>query len=109
MVPGRRGRSTLPGHMDDDGMLDLPMLYRLLFYHGQDPQRRLVGDVAQLPPIGFGLTSHRVMQRSPPQIELPRTLRASDSGPTPMPLCCCTSEDTQQFAPTRNHGIMVSG
>jgi exodeoxyribonuclease V alpha subunit len=45
--------------IDEASMLDLPTLYRILFGLPETAPFLLVGDVAQLPPIGFGLTLHK--------------------------------------------------
>lgn len=44
--------------VDEASMLDLPTLYRVLSYLPDGTRLLLVGDPAQLPPIGFGLTFH---------------------------------------------------
>jgi exodeoxyribonuclease V alpha subunit len=56
-------------------MLDLPTLYQILRAMPTSCRLLLVGDSAQLPPIGFGLTLH-VLERIPaiPKVEL-RTIR----------------------------------
>ena len=66
-------------------MLDLPTMYRLLWHLHEDARLLLVGDVSQLPPIGYGLVLHRLVQ-SPaiPKVELTRILRAVDSTGIPM-------------------------
>lgn len=73
------GRHTLV-IIDEASMLDLPTLYRILFYLPEDAPLLLVGDTAQLPPIGFGLTLHRlVLENAVPKIELTKILRASEA------------------------------
>jgi len=65
--------------VDESSMLDLPTMYRLLWHLSEDSKLLLVGDVAQLPPIGYGLVLHRLVQsQSIPQIELTRMLRADE-------------------------------
>ena len=65
--------------VDEASMLDLPTTYRLLFHMHEDARLLLVGDVAQLPPIGFGLVLHRLVgSPSVPSVELTRILRAHD-------------------------------
>lgn len=65
--------------VDESSMLDLPTMYRLLWHLSEDAKLLLVGDVAQLPPIGYGLVLHRLV-RSPsiPRVELTRILRADE-------------------------------
>lgn len=46
--------------VDEASMLDLPTLYRVLSHLPDGTRLLLVGDPAQLPPIGFGLTFHRL-------------------------------------------------
>lgn len=73
------GRHTLV-IVDEASMLDLPTLYRILFYLPEDAPLLLVGDVAQLPPIGFGLTLHRLVECGAiPTTELTKILRADDT------------------------------
>lgn len=61
--------------VDESSMLDLPTLYRILRAMPASGRLLLVGDPAQLPPIGFGLTLH-ALERIPaiPKVEL-RTIR----------------------------------
>ncbi|WP_181378227.1 AAA family ATPase [Teichococcus aestuarii] len=71
--------------VDEASMLDLPTLYRLLFHLDEDARVLLVGDVAQLPPIGFGLTLHRLVESLRiPQVELTRILRADETTGIPL-------------------------
>ncbi len=73
------GRHTLV-IIDEASMLDLPTLYRILFHLPKEARCLLVGDTAQLPPIGFGLTLHRLVEETRiPQTELTRILRAAES------------------------------
>lgn len=44
--------------IDEASMLDLPHCYRIMRRMSPGTRLLLVGDVAQLPPIGFGLTFH---------------------------------------------------
>lgn len=79
-----QGRSETGAHtlvvVDEASMLDLPTLYRILFHLHEDASLLLVGDVAQLAPIGYGLTLHR-LATSPriPQVELTRIMRADEA------------------------------
>lgn len=57
--------------VDEASMLDLPTAFRLLRFLPEGARLLLVGDPAQLPPIGFGLVFHRLVQSSlVPQVEL---------------------------------------
>lgn len=72
------GRHTLM-IIDEASMLDLPTLYRILFYLPANARLLLVGDTAQLPPIGFGLTLHKlVFEHRVPRTELTQILRATE-------------------------------
>lgn len=80
----RDGRIEVGAHtlvvVDEASMLDLPTLYRILFCLPETAPLLLVGDVAQLPPIGFGLTLHRLVQHGAiPKTELTRILRADEA------------------------------
>lgn len=57
--------------IDEASMLDLPSTFRILKHLPDGSRLLLVGDPAQLPPIGFGLVFHRLVE-SPavPQVEL---------------------------------------
>lgn len=67
--------------LDEASMLDLPTLWRILKAIG-DASIVLIGDPAQLPPIGFGLTFHPLCEDpDTPKTVLDRVLRQSmDSG-----------------------------
>ncbi|WP_137131166.1 AAA family ATPase [Rhizobium sp. FY34] len=78
------GRIELGRHtmviIDEASMLDLPILYLILFHLPKEARCLLVGDTAQLPPIGFGLTLHRLVEEKRiPKTELTRILRATES------------------------------
>lgn len=79
-----KGRAETGAHtlvvVDEASMLDLPTLYRILFHLHEDASLLLVGDVAQLAPIGYGLTLHRLVS-SPriPRVELTRIMRADEA------------------------------
>lgn len=66
--------------VDEASMLDLSTMYRLLFHvHGR-ARILLVGDTAQLPPIGFGLVLHRLTATATvPRVELTRILRSGEA------------------------------
>jgi exodeoxyribonuclease V alpha subunit len=57
--------------VDEASMLDLPTAFRVLRHLPDGVRLLLVGDPAQLPPIGFGLVFHRLVQSSSiPLVEL---------------------------------------
>lgn len=68
--------------VDEASMLDLPTAFRLLRFLPEGARLLLVGDPAQLPPIGFGLVFHRLVQSPPvPQVELTEVHRqAAETG-----------------------------
>jgi exodeoxyribonuclease V alpha subunit len=61
----RSGQLEVPSSclvvVDEASMLDLPTLYRILKHLPDGARLMLVGDPAQLPPIGFGLVFHRLV------------------------------------------------
>jgi exodeoxyribonuclease V alpha subunit len=61
----KNGQLEVPSSMllivDEASMLDLPTTYRLLQQLPDGVRILLVGDPAQLPPIGFGLVFHRLV------------------------------------------------
>lgn len=62
--------------MDEASMLDLPTAFRVLRHLPDGVRLLLVGDPAQLPPIGFGLVFHRLVQSSSvPLVELTKVHR----------------------------------
>lgn len=61
--------------IDEASMIDLPTLYRIMRHIGL-ARLLLVGDPAQLPPIGFGLTFHALIDHpNMPHVILDRVLR----------------------------------
>jgi len=66
--------------IDESSMLDLPTAYRIL--RRLEPGCRLIllGDPGQLPPIGFGLVFHAMVQEhSIPQVEMTEIMRQAAS------------------------------
>ena len=85
----RSGRVELAARtlvvVDESSMLDLPTLYRVLSYLPDGARLLLVGDPAQLPPIGFGLTFHRLAtSRSVPSTQLTKVHRQAASTGIPV-------------------------
>jgi len=68
--------------VDESSMLDLPTMFRLLRNLPNGARMLLVGDPAQLPPIGFGLVFHRLAETTGvPRVELTEVHRqAANSG-----------------------------
>ena len=67
--------------IDEASMVDLPLLWRILREIGE-ASLLLVGDPAQLPPIGFGLTFHAICKDTcTPKVVLDKVLRqTAESG-----------------------------
>jgi exodeoxyribonuclease V alpha subunit len=65
--------------IDEASMIDLPTFYRLLRCLPETIRMILVGDPAQLPPIGFGLVLHALKEQPYiPQVELTKVYRQAD-------------------------------
>lgn len=66
--------------IDEASMLDLPTLYRILGAMRAGNSLALVGDPGQLPPIGFGLTFHALVEEDAiPRVELTEVHRQAAS------------------------------
>src|SRR5262249_29736898 len=66
--------------VDEASMLDLPTMFRLLRHLPDGARMLLVGDPAQLPPIGFGLVFHRLAEATGvPRVELTEVHRQAAS------------------------------
>lgn len=66
--------------VDEASMLDLPSTFRILKHLPDGARLLLVGDSAQLPPIGFGLVFHRLVESAMvPQVELVEVHRQAAS------------------------------
>lgn len=71
--------------VDESSMVDLPTLYRLLRHLPEECRLLLVGDPAQLGPIGFGLTLHAFAYMEwIPQVRLTRIYRQAESSGIPV-------------------------
>lgn len=66
LLDAKAGKIVLNGDalivVDEASMLDLPTLYKILRFLPDGARLLLVGDPAQLPPIGFGLVFHRLVE-----------------------------------------------
>lgn len=70
--------------VDESSMLDLPTFYRLLRHLPDGCRLLLVGDEAQLGPIGFGLTFHAFVEVAGiPRVRLTRVYRQADTSDIP--------------------------
>lgn len=84
----RSGQLEVPSSclvvVDEASMLDLPTLYRILKYLPDGARLLLVGDPAQLAPIGFGLVFHRLVGNARvPQVQLVEVHRQAESSGIP--------------------------
>ena len=72
-------KGVLPGSvivLDEASMLDILLAYRLVRAIPEDCRLILIGDPAQLPPVGPGLTLHTLVESdSVPQVELTEVKR----------------------------------
>lgn len=70
--------------VDEASMLDLATAYRIFQYLPDGTRMLLVGDPAQLPPIGFGLVFHRLVEDATvPRTHLTRVHRQAASSGIP--------------------------
>lgn len=66
--------------VDEASMLDLPTAYRVLRHLPDGCRLVLVGDPGQLPPIGFGLVLHALIDRREiPAVELTKVYRQTEA------------------------------
>ena len=71
--------------VDESSMVDLPTLYRLMRHLPEECRLLLVGDEAQLGPIGFGLTLHAfAVMDAVPKVHLRRIYRQAESSGIPV-------------------------
>jgi exodeoxyribonuclease V alpha subunit len=71
--------------IDEASMLDLPTIYRIMRRTPEGCRILLVGDPGQLPPIGFGLVMHALVERPEiPRVELVRVHRQTENTGIPV-------------------------
>lgn len=70
--------------IDEASMLDLPTTYRILRAMPAGARLLLVGDPAQLPPIGFGLLLHVAAKSGVPKVTLTKIYRQAESTGIPV-------------------------
>jgi exodeoxyribonuclease V alpha subunit len=86
--------------IDEASMLDLPTLYRVLRHLPDDTRMLLVGDAAQLPPIGFGLVFHRLIDnQNVPQTHLVKAHRQAASTGIPAAASAVRQHQLPSFIP----------
>lgn len=94
--------------IDEASMLDLPTLWRIVRKLG-DASLVLVGDPAQLPPIGFGLTFHLLVDDpETPKVILDRVLRQSAETGIPVVAEAIRHGDMPEFATFQGRRLGVS-
>jgi exodeoxyribonuclease V alpha subunit len=95
--------------VDEASMLDLPTLYRLLSHLPDGVRLLLVGDPAQLPPIGFGLAFHRLVGNDRvPQTHLRTVHRQAASTGIPGAAAAVRNHTLPVFAPFTGAHVGVS-
>jgi exodeoxyribonuclease V alpha subunit len=95
--------------VDEASMLDLPTLYRILMQLPDGARLMLVGDPAQLPPIGFGLAFHRLVEDPKvPQVHLRTVHRQVASSGIPAVAAAVRSHCVPEFVPFEGRHAGVS-
>lgn len=109
----RSGKMEVPSDslvvVDEASMLDLPTLYRILRHLPDGVRMMLVGDPAQLPPIGFGLAFHRLVGNGRiPQAHLTTVHRQAASSGIPGVAAAVRRHDVPDFIPFNGRHSGVS-
>lgn len=95
--------------VDESSMLDLPTLYRILKHLPDGARLMLVGDPAQLPPIGFGLVFHRLVNDSAvPQAHLQEVHRQAAASGIPTAAAAVRRHELPEFVPFHGRHSGVS-
>lgn len=95
--------------IDEASMLDLPTTYRLLRLLPDTARLLLVGDPAQLPPIGFGLILHALVEDERiPRVELSEVHRQAAATGIPAASNAIRDGRTPIFSPYIGDGGGVS-
>jgi exodeoxyribonuclease V alpha subunit len=95
--------------VDEASMLDLSTVYRILQFMPDGARLMLVGDAAQLPPIGFGLAFHRLVGNSKvPQVQLQTVHRQAASTGIPAVASDVRSQLVPEFVPFKGKHSGVS-
>lgn len=91
--------------IDEASMLDLPTTYRLLRILPDTARLLLVGDKGQLPPIGFGLILHSLVEApSIPKVELRDIHRQAAASGIPAASVAVRRGEVPAFRPYRGAG-----
>jgi exodeoxyribonuclease V alpha subunit len=109
----RSGKLEVPADclvvVDEASMLDLPTLYRILMQLPDGARLMLVGDPAQLPPIGFGLAFHRLVEdQKVPQVHLKTVHRQAASSGIPAVAAAVRNHLVPEFVPFEGRHAGVS-
>ncbi|MGE0768927.1 MAG: AAA family ATPase [Hyphomicrobiaceae bacterium] len=107
------GRLDLTGDwilvVDEASMLDLPTLYRILRVMQPSNSLVLVGDPGQLPPIGFGLTFHALVEdNAVPHVELVEVHRQAASTGIPQAAKAIREGTLPDLLPFAGHSNGIS-
>ena len=95
--------------VDEASMLDLPTMFRLLRHLPDGGRMLLVGDPAQLPPIGFGLVFHRLAEApAVPRVELTEVHRQAASTGIPAVAAAIRRHDLPAMPPVPVGNVGVS-
>ncbi|MEX3982500.1 AAA family ATPase [Paraburkholderia sp. EG287A] len=95
--------------LDEASMLDLSTMYRILQFMPDGARLMLVGDAAQLPPIGFGLAFHRLVGNSKvPQVQLQTVHRQAASTGIPAVASDVRNQLVPEFVPFKGKHSGVS-
>lgn len=94
--------------IDEASMLDLPTTYRLLRALPPTSRLLLVGDTGQLPPIGFGLILHALIENVDfPRIELREVHRQAVTTGIPAAALAVRNGELPEFSPYEGSGTGV--
>lgn len=94
--------------VDEASMLDLVTALQLLRQMPDGARLLLVGDEGQLPPVGFGLTFHRLVQDDAITARLVTVLRQSEASGIPGVAAALRQFRMPTFSPYRGFGVGVS-
>jgi exodeoxyribonuclease V alpha subunit len=95
--------------VDEASMLDLPTLYRILRYLPDGVRILLVGDPAQLAPIGFGLVFHRLVGNAyVPQTHLVQVHRQAEASGIPAVALAMRNHEIPDMVPFAGRHAGVS-
>jgi exodeoxyribonuclease V alpha subunit len=95
--------------IDEASMVDLPTTYRIMRKMEPGCRLVLVGDPAQLPPIGFGLVFHALCNSNAiPRVELTKVHRQAESSGIPQISDDIRNGEVPELNEYRGRGVGVS-